>query len=204
MNTRILFLIPFLFLSLPAYGQSTKDVIIVNPPESPANVQGVVTVNSVSNPVSVMVGNDASNPVPVVPTSSPRIPWQQSVGLTLPDNAGSVGAPVITVPPDLRLVIENVSVWGSLGVDQFVSVFELVTTVNGVVQTHQFLPVQMVGPIAPGAIRHAAYFQTRLYADDETPVSIILQRAGGTTGDFALVAELSGYFVSADSPSLAP
>jgi hypothetical protein len=89
--------------------QSFLQVLVVNPSSSPVPVAGTVTI-----------GNSTSSPVPIVDVTPTPEPVAFSCQVSLASGVGSAAHGCYDVPSDKRLVIQQLSVYGSAPIGQAV------------------------------------------------------------------------------------
>ncbi|TRX73722.1 hypothetical protein [Pseudomonas mangiferae] len=157
--------------------------------------------------VQPMARAEADNPN-LLPGLFPREPFQYRAFAQY--EGGSLGTDVsFEVPGDKRLVIETVSIRLETPHDQQATSVSVRTDVNGVTAWHEI-------PFSKSATFTTAFRTTinlytgaspvRLYADPGSTVYVLTQRDVSTCPSDCGASSvfLSGYLVSAFSPSLAP
>jgi hypothetical protein len=181
----------------------TADVNVANSPDVGAFQRGMWSV-ALSGPVSLDRGAPGT-PLSVLDAGNPaKQPVQMDVFVTIPVNqtVASVGGP--SVPMGKRLVIEHVSVTGSLPQGQKVACSVFVRdplSRNGILVGHG-LPVSFLGTFGEGASPQPDVFQAsqpiRLYADhtDLNPSTIGFQaERTASAGTAGFTFSFSGYLV---------
>jgi hypothetical protein len=130
------------------------------------------------------------NALEAAPPTTTAGPFQQQLDLRIRDGANAIFAPV-TVPDGLRLVIESVSLYGSVPSGEVPDV-SLTSTVRGAGATyHLALTKQDTRDKVDWITANQAM---RLYGDPPSVVLLIMRP--GTAGDSAFTVSISGYLTA--------
>ena len=193
--------------AVPAYAQQKPTpVAVTNPTSSPVPVtvtnQTTPVPVSVTNPTAnanVTVTNPAANPVKTI-DAFPRTPVQICV-----DSTPNVNCPdSYIVPNDHVLVIETISAFASCAAGALPRAGLVAHTQEGAFRNYH-LPIQSVGSNDPAVTRWSGLHSARILVMAATGVftSAPCVSDSSTTGG-SIELEISGYLVSASSPSFAP
>lgn len=171
---------------------------IANTTAIPVAVEGTPTV-AVSGPVTVgvsgpvTVGNTDEEAIPVRDTGAP-IPWVVGGQIIIDPGEKFESEQFLAVPLGFRLVIEAVSISGSLPTGQVVSEATLLATAPGASGTFRFLPL-------PWPKTHAAFDRfgthevTRVNVRGGAGVIVAVARGEDVTATGIFNVALSGYMV---------
>jgi len=189
-----------------AYSQDTgkkKDT------PTPVSVENTPNVNVVGTP-QVIVANASNQPIPVTTIQSitfGREPFQ----IWFPFTAFGVNpAQVsISVPGNRRLVLEGITVYGTMTSVTQIQDLSVTTTVSSSIYSfavpHRLSIPNAVPQVAtPTSLFFSANYPVRYYADPGTVVRLSLFAGSSAFGQGSVQVTFSGYLIPIDSPSLAP